>query len=169
MPQAGLYPRVRPRSVSLQSEGPFIPRKGEATAAQAAGNRHERRMHYYLEKKFPRDYLASPWITYTTSFAGGWKWCQPDGLLFMWDKGLIIVVEGKIKHTEKSYWQTENLYVPVVSVLFPLWEYAVCEVVRWYDPSVRFPVQPKIVEGITDCRPGDFNVFIMRGHHLEGA
>lgn len=164
------YPRKRVRSARLlDCTPPYLraaKRETNLTAAQAAGHRHERRMHKYLETIAPRDYLASPWIEYETAL-GDWGVCQPDGILFFWDAGILLILEAKIRHTEQAYWQTENLYLPVVGVLFPLWEYAICEVVRWYDPAVRFPVQPQIVTELAYCSASTFNVFILRGAHLQ--
>lgn len=63
-------------------------------------------------------------------------------------RGVIHVVEIKYSHTSDAWWQLRRLYVPVLQRIFPqnLWDFEVCEIVRWFDPAVAFPEPWKLVD-----------------------
>lgn len=90
--------------------------------------------------------------------------CQPDGLIFNFHRGTIVIVEFKLRHTSEAYYQLTQLYAPVLSHLFPrpLWRLGLCEVVRWYDPSTIFPVVPRLREHVEDCDEGYVGVHILK-------
>jgi hypothetical protein len=117
------------------------------TAAQRSGQRYERRAHQALSARFSPErgtllYAPAMWIAYSVSGEGKLHWAQPDGLLIDLKRGLITVLEIKIRHTTDAWWQLRKLYEPLIRKLFgSAWRYAVCEVVRWYDPVVRWPEQ----------------------------
>jgi hypothetical protein len=114
-------------------------RQRRYTGRRLQGIRYERKVHEYLEFRYGELYVASPWLRFLSD--GKWRWCQPDGLLFQPETGRIIVVECKYQHTADAWWQTRHLYIPVLQRIFPahLWSFEVCEVVKWFDPSVAFP------------------------------
>mgnify|MGYP007100099903 CR=1 FL=1 len=116
--------------------------KTRRSSAQKQGIRYEREAQAYLSGLYGLDYVPSPWIRFES--AGRMRFCQPDGLLFQPEKGRITIVEVKYQHTPLAWWQLLQLYAPVVARLFPkqLWTLDVCEVVKWYDPSITFPVRP---------------------------
>ncbi len=103
---------------------------------------YEKKVHEELELLYGSSYIPSLWLEYETLNDDYLHRCQPDGLLFDFHNGRIIVIEVKLKHTEQAYWQLRNLYLPVLGLLFPpnLWKLIPCEVVKWFDPSVAFPV-----------------------------
>lgn len=94
---------------------------------------------------FPYSYLPNPWIKFEGQ--AGIKWCQPDGLLFDLEAGLLTIVEVKYQHTTDAWWQLRELYEPVVRKLFPqkLWRIVVLEYVKWFDPSVPWPEDIQMV------------------------
>lgn len=104
-----------------------------------------------LEDNFGDSYVPSPWLNFLGS--RGVHWCQPDGLLFDIQRGVIAIVEIKYQHTTDAWWQLRRLYEPVLSALFPpsLWRFTVVEIVKWYDPQVPWPepirMLPQVSEG----------------------
>lgn len=136
-PPPGFRQVKNPQSAKFSAAPPLKRRK--YTGRRAEGVRYERRVHGYLEELYGDAYLASPWIRFFDD--GQWRWCQPDGLLWDFHRGVITVVEVKYQHVELAWWQTRKLYSPVLRSMFPeaLWKIEVCEVVKWYDPAVSFP------------------------------
>lgn len=131
------------------------------TGRRLQGIRYERAVHEYLSYRYGAMYLPSPWIKF---FADGkWRWCQPDGLLFVPQSGRVIIVEVKYQHTSDAWWQVRQLYQPVLEfMLLPeLWTFEACEVVKWYDPAVYFP-ERHVLAGEIDMKHKDFKVHIWK-------
>lgn len=89
------------------------------------------------------------------------RFCQFDGLIL--SETQVTLVEVKLSHTVDAFWQIENLYLPVLRVLFrpQSASIATCEIVKWYDPSVAYPRKPFLLEDVAKARPGAFNVHIL--------
>lgn len=147
------------RDLHMQSEPPPWLASGDLqpTRAQQAGLRYELAVHRALLRDFTT-YLPAPWISYTLH--GRRIWCQPDGLLFNPNDGIITIVEIKLHHTDDAFDQLINRYLPLVQAFFPprLWRYRICEVCRWYDPHTRTAATPHMVQTLRDCRTDAFNV-----------
>jgi len=127
--------------------------------AFAAGQRYEARVHELLLVQFPVSYVRSPWFAFSGS--GGARHCQPDGLLLDFRSGSVTIVEIKLYHTERAWWQLEQLYRPVISRAFgPQWRVATAEVCRFYDPSISIPALVRLHADLTKCREDEFNVHI---------
>ena len=150
-------------SVHLRACAPiFASRRQRLTGARANGVRYEKKIHEEFLRRYPANYLPSPWFEFWDGF--GHRWCQPDGLLIDVAQGLIVIVEVKHHHTGEAWWKLHKLYFPVVRALFGTeWEYRCLEVVRFYDPSTLFPAA-KLVEhphltpplpivGVHICKP----------------
>lgn len=131
------------------------------TGRRLQGVLYERAVHEYLAFRYGDFYLASPWLKFFAE--GKWRWCQPDGLLFVPEQGRLVVVECKYQHTTDAWWQVRHLYQPVLEHIFPrdLWTYEVCEVVKWYDPAVLFP-ERVVLAGEVDMKHKDFKVHIWK-------
>ena len=127
------------------------PRRG----SRAAGARFERKVQSHLRESRPLSYRASPWIRFNNS-----RWCQPDGLDV--DNGLITIVEIKLQHTAAAWWQTRQLYEPLVRHIFgEEYTYAVLEIVKWLDPHLAFPERFEILdEPFLNMRDDAFHVCI---------
>lgn len=101
------------------------------------------------------------WFTY---FDGeGVRHCQPDGLLLFPEEMVLLIVEVKYSHTPDAFWQLEHLYVPVLRAFMrdSGWRIATCEIVKWFDPSTRFPVRTVLREKLEDVKVGEFAVHIL--------
>ena len=156
---AGFRPAQAPRATHF-----CVPpnlKKRQYKGRRAAGIRYEKRVHEYLESFYGEHYLASPWLKFFDE--GKWRWCQPDGLIWDLARGVITIVEVKYQHVELAWWQTRRLYAPVLRSMFPphLWKIEVCEVVKWYDPSVVFPERVVLASDVDNPHSG-FKVHIWR-------
>jgi len=102
--------------------------------------RYERKVHRAFEQQYqgPIIYAPGMWIRYIDGSCR--KYAQPDGLLVDMRRRLITVIEIKLKHTILAYFWLRELYEPLIRYIFgQRWKYAVCEVVKWYDSSVKWP------------------------------
>jgi hypothetical protein len=104
------------------------------------GIRYERKVQAHLGEQ-SEYYLASPWIIFIVD--GRPHWCQPDGLHFDVNRGVLTVVEVKYSHTAEAHRQLRCVYAPVLARIFPasLWTIRLVEIVKWFDPDVKFPEQ----------------------------
>jgi len=136
--------RFRPAGEILRSEiaqyaPPFI-KQVRRRGRRAEGIRYESKGQAHFLATYPDTYVASPWFRFWPPGAKRWVWCQPDGLLIDIRRGVITVVEFKLKHTSDAWWQVRHLYQPVVRACVGVgWEFSAVEVVRWFDPDVAFP------------------------------
>lgn len=133
----GFRPAGRVLSAGLCLE-PAL-RKKRYSGRRLAGIQYERKVHTYLDSLYGERYIPSPWLRFFSD--GKWRWCQPDGLLLDFSRGILTVVEVKYQHTSDAWWQVRHLYMPVLKEIFPetLWSFEACEVVKWYDPATSFP------------------------------
>jgi hypothetical protein len=108
--------------------------------------------------------VDSPWFTFRSAGDNAIRWCQPDGLLFQPLDSLLTVIEIKLQHTSDAWWQTQQLYLPVIAQVFPpaLWRYNICEIVKWFDPHTNFPWKFKMCEHPLMLAPNTFGVHICK-------
>lgn len=123
---------------------------------------YEQKVHRALAEMYDAKYLPSPWIKFQNDY--GVRWCQLDSILFLPEESAVVVVEAKLQHTPKAYFQIEDLYLPLIrQILQPHgWtDFRACEVVRWYDPAIVFPVEPVLRKTVDSVKPGEFGVHIL--------
>lgn len=126
------------------------------------GVEYEAKVHEYL-KLLDENYVPGFWLSFVCSDAPKWRYCQPDGLRFDFQNGIITLVEIKYQHTPDAWFQVKQLYYPVLRAVFPahLWRFDFCEVVKWYDPARAFPEPVRLVAN--PFTPADiFKVHIWR-------
>lgn len=125
------------------------------------GVKYERRVHAWLSARFGVDYMPSQWLRYRAA-DGKVRWCQPDGVYVERSTKTLTIIEVKYSHTETAWWQLFRLYLPVLERLFDGhgYEFRCVEICRWYDPSIRSPVAPKLRDDILNVKPGEFAVHI---------
>jgi hypothetical protein len=143
---------------------PFAtPRRRLPTGRKGDGLRYEKAINQCLTKEYGERYIVGPWVEYAMVGDSQIHFAQPDGLLINVDSGLITIVEMKYQHTVDAYRQTEK-YRALLECIFPpaLWRFAVCEVVKWYDCAVAFPVAVRLCNAVSEAVPGEFNVCILR-------
>lgn len=134
-------------------------RKRRYTGRRLQGVRYEKLVQEYLHGLYGDCYIPNPWLKFFTG--GAWRWCQPDGILFDFKRGILTIVEVKYQHTSDAWWQVRQLYQPVLEHLFPtrLWQYQFCEIVKWYDPATLFP-EPTVLAAEPGMRHSAFKVHI---------
>lgn len=148
----------------LADEAPPFARRGAKRGRRRQGILYERKVHEHFLEIYKEAYLPSPWFRYRLEGSDRVRWCQPDGLLFDVRKGRLTIVEVKYQHTEKAWFQLRQKYPPVVLAVFPpdLWALSYCEVVKWYDPQIRFPERSMRVRRLEELNPGQLGVHIYK-------
>lgn len=121
--------------------------------------KYEANVHEHFGRLHPVFYLPGPWIRFND--VSGCRWCQPDGLLVNFFTGRVTIIEVKYQHTSDAWWQLRMLYEPVVRKLFSeeLWDFSLCEVVKWYDPSTKFPERVELVPDIGMAKSFGVHIF----------
>lgn len=138
------------------------------SGAQARGLRYERKAQGYITEICQGRYAAAPWFRYKRNYHPHWRYCQPDGIIFDFNRNLITVVEIKISHASRAWTQMRTLYEPVVRYVFgKRWKYAVCEVTAWFDPSIEFPEPIRFISDFSTLQPGQLGVYILRERKLN--
>jgi hypothetical protein len=142
---------------------PFVKnpyRKG----ARGRGLAYEAKVHKEFEERFPEGYVAGPWFRFRAVGDKKDRWCQPDGLLFVPQIQRIFLIEIKLRHTADAWWQTRLLYLPILAHLFPesMWDFCICEVVRWFDPATSFPESFDMLPDLLGAQPSRFGVHILK-------
>lgn len=146
-------------------------------AAAAEGLRYERKCHGALQSRFNGSrgevlYCPSRWIRFRTSDPRetDWRYAQPDGFILDLGRGLVTILEMKLKHTQAAWWGLRRLYEPLFRQLFsPRWEFAVCEVVAWYDPAIHWPEPFKLHQDPSQLQAGEFGVHVLSWRELRYA
>lgn len=163
-PPANFTPAGRVLTAWLSSTDPPFIHRSRRKGSKAEGQRYEAKVQRYLVDAYPDLYLPAPWFRYKTSGSLKSLWCQPDGLLLNTREGLITIVEVKLQHTSRAWWQVRHLYEPVVAACFgSVWCIAAVEVVRWFDPDAPFPETFCRAPDISKVPAGRFGVHIWQG------
>lgn len=138
-------------------------RKKRYTGSRLLGVKYEAKVQEDLLARHEGDYIANPWLCFQNEGSPALRWCQPDGLLFNWREGHLTLVEIKYQHTALAWWQLRHLYFPVLLKVFPqkLWEYSFCEITKWYDPQILFPVEVSLARDPA-ARCAEFKVHIWK-------
>ena len=156
-PKQVVWARISPTSPAW-SNGPRLRGK------RRQGKIYEHKVHGYLERRAGDRFLPEPWLQYMEYSDGPVRYCQPDGIICDVQAGTITPVEVKLKHTEGSFWQLRELYLPVLQAVFgPDWSYPLLTVVRWYDPFIPYPVEPALAPDPLALSEGGVNVHIWDG------
>lgn len=132
------------------------------TGAQLAGLRYESAALRHLASQH-KMFVPKPWFMYWTS-GGPMQWCQPDGVLFEFLLGRIVVIECKIRHTDSAFRKLCDVYVPVLRTLFPknLWSIAGVEVTRAYDCAVATSVKAPLYRSVMEVPEDEFGAVVWK-------
>ena len=124
--------------------------------------KYEERVQSYLTSIYGAAYIPSPWYQYQEESEARVRYCQPDGLLFDQRLQRIVIVEIKLRHTDKAWWQLRRKYGPIIQHCFPWCEVAYCEVVQWFDVSIPFPEMVELRPAVRMARPDEIQVTIWK-------
>lgn len=133
------------------------PLKGKK-AAFRRGLKYEQAASAALIKDYSVFWQPARWFEYLPEGCERSRYCQVDGLL---DLAALVICEIKLRHTPDSFFQLNNLYLPVVQAAFPERSVALCEIVKWYDPLTAFPCQVELLEDLRLAKPHKFSVHIL--------
>lgn len=122
----------------------------------------ERRVNRFLRDHYGEDsYLQGPWVRFVSAGERQPRWCQPDAIIVDELGRRIIIVEIKLRHTSDAWYQLRRLYEPVLRVVYgPRWDFALCEVVKWFDPSTAFPERFDMVKMPHEVSPWRIGVCV---------
>lgn len=125
-----------------------------------AGLLYEKAVLEALEERFGPLFSPKPWLAFRRPI-GEWHWCQPDGLLFDPQAGLLTIVEVKYTHTPRAYFQLWEMYKPVLERLFPvtLWRYRLIEICKKYT-VIPFPGPFRIMTELNDEIGNETGVYV---------
>ncbi len=164
-----------PRNITWADLSPWAPSftlcaHKRSTAAQAHGNRYEKKVQRYLTEQYPGTYVPSTWFRYSVHNHPHWNYCQPDGLLFDFNRNLITIVEIKLGHSLRAWKQIRTLYEPVVRRVFgSYWQYAACEVTSYHDPAIKFPEPLHYTTRLSSLQSGQFGLYLIRERRLNAS
>lgn len=147
IPPEGFRPakEVVRESIKFFNEAPrWTKRKHRLTGAQKAGLAYEKKVHRSLGYEYGGSYRKKVWIEAVID--GQERGIEIDGLLVTDQR--ITIIEIKLRHTIRAWWQLRQLYQPVIAAAFPDHTIQVCEMYQHWDASVMIP------EEIQHC-PGD--------------
>ena len=110
-------------------------RKQKKSGAALAGLKYENEVNDAFTKRYPDRYLIGPWIEFYADDETRIRVAQPDGIIFDLSRGSLTIIEIKLRHTIRSWWQLRHLYEPIIKAAFPGWIISVCEVIKYYDSN----------------------------------
>lgn len=118
------------------------------TSSQRSGLRWEDTTHTMLRQAWERpgvNYFPGPWISFKDK--SGMRVCQPDALLLT--NSWLLIIEMKLTHTARAWWQLEKLYRPVCEKLVtcPIFTLEVC---KQGDPMLSFPMPVRVYDKLAN-------------------
>lgn len=146
LPPPGFTPARRVESAGLLDQ--TIGSGRCHTARQREGIRYEQKVLDALVDIFPLACLPSPWLFFYDR--GHYRRCQPDALLFFPRR--VTIVEVKLTHCAKAWWQLRRLYEPVVAKVFPSRRVELVEIATAFDPAVATPEPFTIMKELDEIR-----------------
>lgn len=149
---------VKVTKVFINDQGPHFS-QAHLRGKQKAGLAYEKKFHSMMKLKHGKNYHSNVWFHYQSH--GTWHWCQPDGILVQPELERITIFECKLKHTDRSYYQLMDLYLPVVSAAFGSgFNYFLVEVCCTYDPAIPYPVKADLLrELLSQTIPRQIGVY----------
>lgn len=125
--------------------GGEVPLNRGKSYSQKAGIAYEERVHDVLSAIYGSAYRVTPSILFQESRR--LRRAIPDGLLHLGTT--LVLIEVKLSHTEKAWWQLRRLYGPLCAALaVPGTTIQYAEICRSYDPEVAFPEPHDVVTSL---------------------
>ena len=109
--------------------------------AKIAGIKYEEEFLNHLRGRYPQA-LIRPHIHFRDN--GVYRTVIPDAILIGFSRMLntIVILEVKSQHMPEAWWQLMKLYRPVLQAGFQNFNICCVEVVKRYDPQLRWPTEP---------------------------
>jgi hypothetical protein len=125
--------------------GGETPKAVGRTYSQRAGIAYEQKIHDVLSAIYGAHYCINPSILFTTGTQT--RRAIPDGILRI--ESRLVLIEVKLTHTEKAWWQLRRLYAPLLAAIAAPGTPIQCvEICRAYDPDVQFPEPHEVVTSL---------------------
>lgn len=126
--------------------GDTLPPKGGRTAAQRLGLAYEQKVIDVLSAIYADKFMHSVPLLFEDRH--GLHRCIPDAVLRL-DDVSIVIIEVKLTHTARAWWQLERLYLPVIrQMVGPHARIYRAEICRSYDPGVAYPGPHTLVNSL---------------------
>jgi hypothetical protein len=128
----------RPVTAGVQNVrfGGTVPVSSGHTPAQRAGLAFETKVHDVLAAIYGVDYRPHPAILYEDR--GRLRRAIPDGVLRLGNTAMVV--EVKLTHTDRAWWQLRRLYIPLLRHLTKPGVLVVgVEICRSFDPDLKWP------------------------------
>jgi len=125
--------------VALNNKPGFTRRRQRLSGAKKAGLAYEKKVNARLGEDYGDRYIPGVWFRFTSKDQPGARFAQPDGLVWDLSRGVITIVEIKIRHSYRAWWQLRELYEPILAFKFPGWDIEVVEIFQWFDPQAEVP------------------------------
>lgn len=143
-PPRGIYIPQGP--ISDVRVGNILPPSSGRTTAQRMGIAFEIRVQDVLSAIYGDQFFCNVPILFEDR--RGLHRCIPDGVLRL-SPSSIAIIEIKLRHTERAYWQLEKLYKPVLrKMVTPGSRVYTVEICRSYDPDEVWPGVHEVVKSL---------------------
>jgi len=143
--------------VKIGAEIAFAHINTNMSFARIAGLKYERGFLEYLRKKWS-PVTIHPHIHFRDD--GAYRTAIPDGIAFT--PNGVVVFEVKSQHMPEAWWQLEKLYMPIISAAFPDTEVRGIEVVKIYDPQIKWPGQYVLYNDLDDAIMGSSHLGVLK-------
>lgn len=142
-----------PRGLHLPSQtgvtnvrfGGTVPENRGHTHSQRLGLAFETKVSDVLDAIYDVDYRPHPAILYEDR--GRLRRAIPDGILRI--GRTLVVIEVKLSHTERAWWQLRKVYIPLLSRLTASDVKVIgVEICRNFDPDTKWPEPFEVITSL---------------------
>lgn len=131
--------------------GGTVPENVGRTRAQRAGLAFEQKVHDVLSAIYGEHYRPHPAVLYHDR--RGLRRAIPDGLLSL--PGTTVVIEVKLTHTDRAWWQLARLYIPLLRHLAGRDVRLVgAEICFNFDPDTKWPEPFQVISSLHSLTSG---------------
>ena len=159
-----------PHNVEIIDEPPGFVKRSLARGTKRSnaisrGLDYEERVHRAFKTKYGKYYVSNAWIAYRETKTGKKRYASPDAVLFFPEEKRIKLIEIKLTHTIRAWWQLRKMYEPLIRKIFPGWKVEVVEVCSKYFKTT-WPEKIDWIYSIEDP-VSNFGVLKLEGKHLR--
>lgn len=138
--------------------------KSRTTVAQRAGLRYETKAFLHLIFRLDHEVMCHPAFkfsnhTHLTEYA------IPDAIYI--SKNTLTIFEIKLRHTADAWHQLNKLYLPILQKAYPAMHINLCEVCRYYDPTVKLQGSTTLLDDVVQFASApqqSYGIYIWNGN-----
>lgn len=135
VPPSDFHPSGHVLWAKFVDSGPAFSSDCATSYLQESGRKHEKRALVHLEelaRATTLEFRAGPWLRYCGAAPRSIpRYCRPDALIFNHSSQHCTIVEIKLSHCERAWWQLWKLYHPVLRAALPEFRFSCVELVRY--------------------------------------